>query len=132
MQDEYWSRLSHFVRLDLSEIRESAAHETKEIEGARISDVLKSETFVVLLDVEGKPLSSHELAAQVGKWQNQSLKEIAFIIGGQDGVSDEISKRANFKLSLSRLTLTHETARVILLEQLYRAFTIINNFPYQK
>ena len=132
LQDEYWSRLAHFVKLDLSEIRESAAHETKEIEGARILDALKPESLLVVLDVEGKSLTSHELAAQVEKWQNQSLKEIAFIIGGQDGVSREVAERADFKLSLSRLTLTHETARVILLEQLYRAFTIINHFPYQK
>ena len=73
-----------------------------------------------------------ELAREIENWQNRSLKEILFIIGGQDGVSEAVIERANFKLSLSKMTFTHETARVVLLEQIYRAFTIIHRFPYQK
>ena len=132
LQLEYWSRLSHFAKLELNEIKESLSYENKEIEGRRILENLKPETFVVLLDVEGKAIDSHELAAQLENWQNRSLREIVFVIGGQDGVSNEVLQRANFNLSLSQLTLTHETARVILLELLYRGYTIIHNFPYQK
>ncbi len=132
LQEEYWSRLSHFAKLELTEIKESLSFENKENEGKRILEVLKPETFVVLLDVAGKSLGSHEFATQIENWQNRSLREIAFVIGGQDGVSEDVLQRANFNLSLSKLTLTHETARVILLEQIYRAYTIIHNFPYQK
>lgn len=132
LQEEYLARLSHFARVEISEIRESQAHDTKETEGKRILDVLPENAFAVLLDVAGKQITSHELAREIENWQNRSLKEIYFILGGQDGVSGAIVARANFKLSLSKMTLTHETARVVLLEQIYRAFTIIHNFPYQK
>ena len=132
LQDEYLQRLSHFVKLDILEIKESASHETKEIEGKRILENLNQNAFKVLLDVQGKNLSSHDLAEKIENWQNRSVKEIAFIIGGQDGVSSEVVEKADFNLSLSKLTLTHEMARVVLIEQLYRAFTIIKGFPYQK
>lgn len=85
-----------------------------------------------MLDVTGKTVSSHDLANRVEKWQNQSLKEISFIIGGADGVSTSVAERADDRLSLSFMTFTHEMARVVLLEQLYRAYTILKGFPYQK
>jgi 23S rRNA (pseudouridine1915-N3)-methyltransferase len=85
-----------------------------------------------LLDVAGKEISSPQLAKEVENWQNRGVKEVAFVIGGQDGVPAPISERADFSLSLSGFTFTHEEARVILLEQLYRAYTIINGYPYQK
>ena len=132
LQEEYLQRLSHFARVEITEIKESQSHETKEIEGKRILEALPGGVFVVLLDVAGKQISSQELAGKIEEWQNRSLREIAFVIGGQDGVSDAVAVRADLKLSLSGMTFTHETARVLLLEQIYRAFTIINNFPYQK
>ena len=132
LQDEYLARLSHFARVEISEIKESQPHDTKETEGKRILETLPENAFTVLLDVAGKQIGSRELAGEIENWQNRSLKEIVFIIGGQDGVSEAIITRANFKLSLSKMTFTHETARVILLEQIYRAFTIIHRFPYQK
>ncbi|NOT48227.1 MAG: 23S rRNA (pseudouridine(1915)-N(3))-methyltransferase RlmH [Acidobacteria bacterium] len=132
LQDEYLGRLSHFVRCDVTEIRESAKHETKEIEGKRFLELLNPKDFVCLLDVTGKRLASDELAREIEKWQLRGLKEVTFLIGGADGVSTEISKIADFRLSLSFMTFTHDMARVIILEQLYRAFTIINGFPYQK
>jgi 23S rRNA (pseudouridine1915-N3)-methyltransferase len=132
LQEDYLQRLSHFVKFEITEIRESAARETKEIEGKRILAAVTSKPFIILLDVKGKLVNSPELAGNVENWQNRSLREIAFIIGGQDGVSQEIVDRADFCLSLSPLTLTHEASRVILIEQLYRAFTIICNYPYQK
>ena len=132
LQDEYLARLSHFARVVILEIKESQPHDTKETEGKRILEILPENAFTVLLDVAGKQIASQELAGEIENWQNRSLKEIVFIIGGQDGVSEAIIARANFKLSLSKMTFTQETARVILLEQIYRAFTIINRFPYQK
>jgi 23S rRNA (pseudouridine1915-N3)-methyltransferase len=87
---------------------------------------------VCLLDVVGRESSSHELAETIEKWQNRGLKEIAFVIGGANGASREVVEKADYSLSLSRLTLTHEMARVVLIEQLYRAYTIIKGFPYQK
>lgn len=132
LQDEYLRRLSHFARCEIAEIKESQSFETKETEGERILNQLAANALVVLLDVRGKEIGSHELARSVEDWQNRGLREIAFVIGGQDGVSASVEKRADFRLSLSRMTLTHEAARVLLAEQLYRAFTIILNYPYQK
>ncbi len=128
LQEDYLSRLSHFVRCEIVEIKDAG----KEIESKRISENLNQKNFVCLLDVEGRSISSHKLAGEIEKWQNRGLKEIVFVIGGADGVSSEVVERADYSLSLSFLTLTHEMARVVLLEQLYRAYTIIKGFPYQK
>lgn len=132
LQEEYLERLSHFTKCEIVEIKDSAPHESSEIEGKRILDLLNQSTFVVLLDVRGKAVSSPDLAKQIEAWQLRSLKEITFIIGGALGVSREISERADFLLSLSFLTFTHDMTRVVLLEQLYRAYSIIKGFPYQK
>jgi 23S rRNA (pseudouridine1915-N3)-methyltransferase len=72
------------------------------------------------------------LAAEIERWQTSGTKEVAFVIGGHNGVSHDVKKRANICWSLSRLTLTHEMARVVLVEQLYRAYTITHGLPYQK
>ncbi len=131
LQDEYLRRLSHFVRCEITEIKETGAPD-KETEGKRILDKVNHNSLVCLLDVTGRGLSSPQLAREVEKWQNSGVKEIAFIIGGAEGTSQEVAERADNKLSLSFLTFTHEMARVVMLEQLYRAFTIIKGFPYQK
>ena len=132
LQGEYLQRLSHFAKCEMVEIRDSARHEGPDIEGERILAVLNQRTFAVLLDVKGEATSSTQLAARVETWQNHGLKEISFVIGGAEGVSRGVAERADISLSLSLLTFTHEMARVILLEQLYRAYTIIKGFPYQK
>jgi 23S rRNA (pseudouridine1915-N3)-methyltransferase len=132
LQEEYLGRLSHFVRCEIVEIKESARHETKENEGKRFLELLNPKNFVCLLDVSGRQVASDELAREIEKWQIRGLKEVTFLIGGADGVSKEIGEIADFRLSLSFMTFTHDMARVIILEQLYRAFTIINGFPYQK
>ena len=128
LQEEYLQRLSHFVRCEITEIKDAA----KEIESKRILENVNQTNFVCLLDVEGRSISSHKLAEEIEKWQNRALKEIVFVIGGANGVSSEVVEKADYSLSLSFLTLTHEMARVVLLEQLYRAHTIIKGFPYQK
>ena len=134
--DEYLKRLRRFVRCEVTEVRESAQR-TKdagiEDEGRRILGGLQQDALVVLLDVEGHEWSSPDLAAQIEKWQTAgSVKEVAFIIGGHWGVSREVNQRASVRWSLSRLTLTHEMARVLLVEQVYRAYTIMHGLPYQK
>jgi len=93
---------------------------------------LNPKTFAVLLDVGGESISSHGLAKKIEGWQNRGLSEIAFIIGGANGVSRRVAETADISLSLSFLTFTHDMARAVLLEQLYRAYTIIKGFPYQK
>ena len=132
LQDEYLQRLSHFVRCEITEIKDAANHKGAEIEGERILQALNPKTFAVLLDVSGRAMSSRDLAAEIEKWQNRGLKEVSFIIGGADGVSSRVAEMADISLSLSFLTFTHEMARAILMEQLYRAYTIIKGFPYQK
>ena len=132
LQDEYLRRLSHFVKCEITEIRDSAPHEGPEIEGNRILQLLNQNSFVCLLDVKGRSLSSQEIAHEITNWQNRGSKEIAFVIGGAEGVSMAVREKANYMLSLSFLTFTHEMARVVLLEQLYRGYTIIKGFPYQK
>lgn len=131
LQDEYLKRLSRFVKYEICELKESA-NETVESEGNRILNILNPSSFVCLLDVKGRSISSHDLAAQVEKWQNDAVKEVTFVIGGAAGVSPEVAEKADLGLSLSILTFTHEMARVVLLEQLYRAYTITKGFPYQK
>lgn len=132
LQEDYLKRLSYFVKFEITEIKDGPAHETKEIEGKRILEKVHQSSFVCLLDVKGKSISSHKFANEVIKWQNRGLKEIIFLIGGADGVSSEIAERADISLSLSSFTFTHEMARVLLIEQIYRAYTIIKGFPYQK
>ncbi|REJ75626.1 MAG: 23S rRNA (pseudouridine(1915)-N(3))-methyltransferase RlmH [Acidobacteria bacterium] len=132
LQEEYLQRLSHFVKYSISEIKDKAPHETVESEGERILSKVNQSGFVCVLDLKGRSLGSRKLAAQISKWQVTGIKEITFIIGGAEGLSPAVVERADFSLSLSFLTFTHDMARVILLEQLYRAFTIIKGFPYQK
>ena len=130
--DEYLKRLGRFVRCEVTELREGAGRAGIADESKRIIGALHSDALTVLLDVEGREWSSPQLAAQVEKWQNSGTKEVAFVIGGPEGVSEEVKARADLRWSLSRLTLTHEMARVVLVEQLYRAYTIIHGMPYQK
>jgi 23S rRNA (pseudouridine1915-N3)-methyltransferase len=132
LQEEYLRRLSHFVKTETVEVRDQSAPNLKENEGKRILENLNQNSFVCVLDVKGRSISSPELAKEIEKWQNRGLKEISFIIGGAEGISSEVAEKADFSLSLSFLTFTHEMARVVMLEQLYRAYTIIKGFPYQK
>lgn len=132
LQDEYLRRLSHFVKFEITEVKDAQGPNSVDIEGNDLMAKLNQTSFVTLLDVKGRELSSQELAAKLEVWQARGLREIAFVIGGSKGVSRQVAERADVTLSLSFLTFTHEMARVILIEQLYRAFTIIKGFPYQK
>lgn len=132
--DDYAERLSHFVRCEVTELRELGRSDKSGIdkEARRISDALRPGSLTVFLDPEGSEWTSQELAAQVRGWEGNGVKEVAFVVGGPNGLAPELISRADKRWSLSRLTLTHEMARVLLLEQLYRAYTIVHGLPYQK
>jgi 23S rRNA (pseudouridine1915-N3)-methyltransferase len=128
LQEEYLTRLSHFAKYEIVEIRDS----DMESEGAKIIESFSKNGLNCVLEPIAKQLGSEQLAEKIEHLQNLGTKEIAFIIGGADGLSREVVKKADFGLSLSLLTLTHEAARVVLIEQIYRAYTIIKGYPYQK
>ena len=132
--DDYAERLGHFVRCEVTELREFGRTDKAGIdkETKRISDGLRAGSVTVLLDPDGVEWTSQQLAAQVQSWEGSGIKEVAFIIGGPSGVADDFKARVDKRWSLTRLTLTHEMARVLLIEQLYRADTIIHGLPYQK
>lgn len=132
--DDYAERLAHFVRCEVTELRELGRTDKAGIdkETKRISDALRPGSMTVLLDESGTEWTSHELAAQVQSWEGSGIKEVAFVIAGPNGFAGDFKAGVNKRWSLSRLTLTHEMARVLLLEQLYRAYTIIHGLPYQK
>jgi 23S rRNA (pseudouridine1915-N3)-methyltransferase len=132
--EDYSERLSHFVRCEVVELRELGRSDKTGIdkETRRISDALRPASVTVLLDPDGTEWTSQQLAAHVQGWEGNGTKEVAFVIGGPHGVADDFKSRADKRWSLSRLTLTHEMARVLLFEQLYRAYTIVHGLPYQK
>jgi len=132
LQNEYFSRLSRFVRTEVTEVREGRTDDRPREEGEAILQALAPGSFAVALDAEGKQMTSYQLAAEIEKWMNSSKRDVVFIIGGAEGLSSAVAERADIRLSLSFLTFTHEMVRVFLLEQLYRAFTIIRGYPYQK
>jgi 23S rRNA (pseudouridine1915-N3)-methyltransferase len=120
---EYLERLARYVPIESHELPS---------ESALLAWIEKSRTspFLILLDSRGKQLSSEELASFIEKHQSQGTQRLFFAVGGADGFTSEIRKRAQFELSLGKMTFPHELARVILLEQLYRAFTILKGHPY--
>lgn len=131
---EYLKRLSRFVRCEIVETRESRSRDSsgQEKEWQRIREAIPAGSLLILLDLKGREWSSLELAEKVQRWENASVKEVAIVIGGPEGVGEEISSRAGERWRLSRLTLTHEMARVVAAEQLYRAYAINHGLPYQK
>lgn len=137
LTNDYLARLQHFVRCEVKEVREGGGRGANErevlaSEERHILAALSADAIGVLLDENGQRWNSRELAGQIEDWQTRGVKEVAFIIGGYCGVSAEIKKRVAVCWSLSPLTFTHEMARVILAEQIYRAFTIMRGLPYQK
>jgi len=137
--DEYVVRTKRFAACDVVELKEaktaaSAGQEQRilESEADSILGALSRDSFAVLLDIGGAQLSSPQLADLISRKQTEGAKELGFIIGGHLGVSDRVRARANLRWSLSPLTLTHDMARVLVAEQIYRAFTILHNLPYQR
>ena len=132
--NDYLKRISRFARCEISEVRESTTRDASAVEKEqrRIADAIGGGSVVVLLDLNGRDWSSQELAKQLQRWENDSVKELAIVVGGPEGVGEEVQSRAAVRWRLSRLTLTHEMARVLALEQVYRAFAINRGLPYQK
>jgi 23S rRNA (pseudouridine1915-N3)-methyltransferase len=132
--EDYLKRLARFTRCEIVEVKESRTRGAAAVskESQRILDAIGESKLAVLLDLNGRDWSSQELAKQVRRWENEGTKEVAIVIGGPEGVSTEVQSRANLRWCLSRLTLTHEMARVLVCEQLYRAYAINRGLPYQK
>ncbi|MBP9725120.1 MAG: 23S rRNA (pseudouridine(1915)-N(3))-methyltransferase RlmH [Bacteroidia bacterium] len=132
---EYAERLIHYTSFTLHTVEavkktsSVTAEQVKQKEGEHILRKLSAADFLILLDDKGKEFNSVQFAAQLEKWQLQT-KSIVFVIGGAYGFSDAVYQRAQAKLSLSQMTFSHQIIRVIFLEQLYRAFTIIKGEPY--
>lgn len=138
---EYAKRLKRFCSLEITEVADEKAPETLsgaerdavlEKEGARLLSRLKKGSTVIALDVDGKPMNSEEFAGTLSELMVLGKSDIAFIIGGSLGLSEEILKAADIRLSLSKMTFPHNLARLIILEQIYRAFKIISGETYHK
>jgi 23S rRNA (pseudouridine1915-N3)-methyltransferase len=133
--EEYAGRLARYVKFELLELPEARKHagtaQAKEEEGETILAKLKAGERLVILDERGDEPTSVELARRVGKWLTQA-QDVALVIGGSDGLSAAVRARAQETLALSRMTLAHRLARLVLLEQLYRAMTILRGEPYHK
>jgi 23S rRNA (pseudouridine1915-N3)-methyltransferase len=132
--EEYLKRLSRFTRCEVVEVKESRSRDAAALkkESERALEAIADGSLAVLLDVDGREMSSPELAKQVRRWEKDAVKEIAIVVGGPEGVSPDVQNRADMKWRLSRLTLTHEMARVLAVEQMYRAYAINRGLPYQK
>ncbi len=128
---EYKKRLSKYTKLEIIELPDYNYDALKTIneEGKNILSKISDKDFVVTLDINGKQMDSLSLSRFI---DNNISKNITFVIGGSYGLSDEVLKRSNYSLSFSNMTFPHQLFRVILLEQVYRSFKIINNESYHK
>ena len=139
--DEFKKRLSKYCKLEIIELEDEKAPENlsdkemliiKEKEGKTILSKIKDNSYVIALAIDGKNLSSEELAQTINKLGVRGVSNITFVIGGSLGLSDEVLSRADYKLSFSKMTFPHQLMRLILLEQVYRAYRINNGEPYHK
>lgn len=126
---DYSSRISHFLKLEIVELKDPQKPHS---EGEKIFESLGTSDRVVALDPHGKAWNSEEFAKVVSKHMREDSRHLTFVIGPHSGLSEEVKKRADVMWSLSPLTFTHDLCRVLLLEQIYRALTIIKNHPYSR
>jgi len=137
-EEDYLNRLKQYCKFEIQHVKsEKIKHSIAEdhirnCEGERILKLVSQRSTVVALDIEGKSMTSQDLARKVDDWQSRGVPEVVFLIGGPLGLSGAVLSKADLILSLSRMTLTHEMARLILLEQLYRSFTILRGEKYHK
>lgn len=138
---EYSKRLGRYCSLKITELKESPLpanpspadeEAVKRAEGEDILSKIKPSDYVITLEINGKGLSSTDLASKIEGLALDGKSDIIFVIGGSLGLSTEVSKRSNFKLSFSSMTFPHQMMRVILLEQIYRSFKIIRHEAYHK
>ena len=124
---EYLKRLKKFARLDVREVPECR---TLEEEGQKILSLVPKDSWLCVLDVSGAELTSEDFAKKISALNLSGVSNLTFAIGGAFGLSEELRRAASFRLSLSRMTLTHQMARLVLVEQIYRAFKINRGEPY--
>lgn len=138
---EFSKRLSRYAKLKIIEIPDEKAPENlsqkdmesvMEREGNKIISKIPQNSFLISLEIEGKHISSEMLSKKIEDIMISGNNDITFIIGGSLGLSDEVKKMSNFKLSFSKMTFPHQIMRLILLEQIYRSFRIMKNEPYHK
>ena len=138
---EYSKRLSRYCKLEIIEVADEKTPDNasqivedgiRDKEGERILKYVKEDAFFVTLEIKGKLLTSEELADKIETLGIQGTSHIIFIIGGSIGLGNEVLKRSNYALSFSKMTFPHQLMRVILLEQIYRSYRIINHEPYHK
>lgn len=138
---EYSKRLSRYCKLEIIEVTdektpdqssEAVDNAIRDKEGERILKHIRDDMYVITLEIAGKMLTSEELAEKIENLGIQGSSSIAFVIGGSIGLGSEVLKRSDYALSFSKMTFPHQLMRVILLEQVYRSFRIINGEPYHK
>ncbi len=139
--DEFAKRLSRYCKLEIVEVADEKTAEqaseteiriVKEKEGERLLKNIKDDSYVITLCIDGKQLDSEELSEKMEKLGVRGISHIYFVIGGSLGLADAVVRRADFKLSFSKMTFPHQLMRVILLEQIYRGYRIMNKEPYHK
>ncbi|MBL8150625.1 MAG: 23S rRNA (pseudouridine(1915)-N(3))-methyltransferase RlmH [Blastocatellia bacterium] len=132
---DYLQRLSKYAKYELKQLREVKATDKRKVieaEADLILDTIDLSSYKVVLDENGQQFTSEQFAATLEKLQIRSVRELVFVVGGHFGLSERIREQADLLWSLSSLTLTHDMARLLLAEQLYRGYTILNGHPYQK
>ena len=131
--DEYAGRIRRYAPLDIAEAKEEKGADAvagRVVEGARLEKLLGKNSRLVLLDERGDEMDSRQFAGFIGRERDIGTQELVFAIGGAYGFADDFRRRAHKTIALSQLTFTHQMVRVFLLEQLYRAYTILNGEPY--
>ncbi len=136
--DEFLKRLSPYASVEVVELSpieikdENLTSKVLEQEGEKILSHIKPQSYVITLEINGKMLSSEGLAEKINELTNEGISELVFVIGSSCGLSPIVSNRANFKLSMSKMTFLHQFARLLIVEQIYRAFKIIKGETYHK
>ncbi len=135
---EYEKRLSSFCSFSVNEVQaeqildETLSEKYKETEARRILQIIKPNSYIITLEINGKMISSEDFASKIKEISNEGINDVVFIIGGANGLSKSVSDKANFKMSFSKMTFTHQMVRALLTEQIYRAFKINANEPYHR
>ena len=136
--DEFLKRLTPYCPVEIVELNpieikdENLTEKVLDEEGDKILSFLKPQTYVITMEIQGKQLSSEEFSDKLQSLINDGVSEIVFVIGSSCGISKKVSARADFKMSMSKMTFLHQFARLILVEQIYRAFKIMRGETYHK
>ena len=136
--DEFLKRLTPYTSIEIVELNpveikdENLTKKALDEEGVNILSHIKEDSYVITMEINGKQLSSEEFASKINEITMSGVSELVFIIGSSCGISPQVSARADFKLSMSKMTFLHQFTRLILVEQIYRAFKILKGEKYHK